>query len=151
MCLDCLLSSCHTYIMKKRHKNKVAMLWPLTASCMEWHFCAICVYYNNIKTKLSKSQWSRSPCCTVLKNMCLQFHHNHTQNDEKILMFLQNLSKTAKNIHMSLNRTLCNYSVMHTVQSTRYCKRIHVQTRCRVVFLHSFISALFLSFFHAQP
>ena len=54
VCLDCVLISCHTYIMEKCHKNYVHVLCPLTASWndISVQFASITVILNLIFQKV---------------------------------------------------------------------------------------------------
>ena len=74
--VDCVLASCHTYIMQNTIKTRYDLTFN---SFMEWHFCTISVYYNNFESNLSESHRSKSPCCVVLKNMSQITHHYHKQ------------------------------------------------------------------------
>ena len=52
VCLDFVLVSCHTYIMEKHHKTRYDVTF---ISFMEQDFCAIYVYYTNLKPNVSES------------------------------------------------------------------------------------------------
>ena len=84
VCWDCVLVSCRTYMME----NAIETRYDVTLNSFgEWHFCTIWVYCNDFESNLSDRHWNKSPCCTVLKNMCVQFHHYHMQNFKQKLMF----------------------------------------------------------------
>ena len=120
-----VISYLATHIMDNAIKTRYFVTFN---NFMEWHFCGICVYYNNLKPNLWESHWSIGSFCTALKDLCLQFVHYHTHNDEQKVMLLT--SKKRQNIPRSLNRTLYNYTVTKTVQSTRNWTRICVCELC---------------------
>ena len=126
VCLDCLLVSCYTYICIIETPHKIKVYDVTFNSFIQWDFCAICMHCDNFKPHLSESQWNKSPCCTVLKNMCLQFRHYHTQNFEQKLMFLTGFVNNRQETHIRQYLEPYATNLYQTVQFTRNCMRIWV-------------------------
>ena len=75
---------------------------------------------------LSESHLNKSPSCTVLKSMRLQFDHYQAQNFKQKLMLLTNFVSNRQKHTEDRFGTLCNYTVTRTAQFTRNLMGIHV-------------------------
>ena len=121
-----VLRLCALVLQHLQNGNTIKTRYDVTFNnFMEWHFCAIRMYYGNFDSILSESRWSKSPCCTVLKNIVSTFITMTHKISNKNSCAWQTALIIGKK-HTIRPTLICNYFVTKTVQFTSNCTTVCV-------------------------